>query len=282
MTRPGSRFALAVLLLLVAAAVAGCPTGEGEGRVVGRFYVLGCDEEYNFGSLGTPAFFDLGVNFFVGEPVLDETEWGPRHGLDLRLQKGGNNIEDGDSLFLQIWDVAAAAERFAEGQGSPIGPGLEARAALLLYVTCPTFFGGLVAAPRPGMEACPTLDATETVERCTAMDFNAKLDPEGDFSPLAQGHSCVVFCRLGNARRGEVVPRGFSVEFGDEVQGFFQVNLLDLRLYTEGVEVCSDGIDNDQDGVVDESDCSLSRGQGMLRGTFNFEVRRGQVAQEFP
>lgn len=269
-------------LLLLLPTLTGCPTGEGEGRVVGRFYVLGCDGEYNFGSLGTPAFYDMHANFFVGEPILDETEWGPQHGLDLRLQKGGNNIEDGDSLFLQIGDVAAAAERFVQGQGSPVGPGLEARAALLLYVTCPTFFGGLVAAPTPGVEACPTLDASETEARCASLDFNALLEPEGDFPPFEPGHSCVVFCRLGSARRGEVVPRGFSVEFGDEVQGFFQVNLVDLRLQSEGVEVCSDGVDNDGDGVVDESDCQLSRGQGTLRGTFNFEVRRGQVAQEFP
>lgn len=270
-------FGLAALVTLV-----GCPSGEGEGRVVGRFYVLGCDDAYSFGSPETPAFYDMGANFFVGEPILDDTAVSPRHRLDLRLQKGGNNLEGGDSLYIQVWDVAAAAQQFSLGQGSPVGKGQAVRASLLLYVTCPTFYGSLTAAPRMDLEACPTLDATDTEARCATLDFNAPLDPDTDFAPLVTGHSCIVFCRLGSARRGQEVPQGFAVDFGDEVQGFFQINLTDSRLMEAGVEICGDGVDNDGDGEVDEEDCEVSPGMGTLRGSFNFEVRRGQVAQEFP
>lgn len=283
--RAAGRRGLAFLLgALSALGAVGCPTGDGDGEVVGRFYVLGCDGAFNYGARDAPASYDMGADFFVGEPILDETELNPRHRLDLRIQRGGNTMEDTDSLYIQVRDVAAVAERFATGQPIPVGPDVQVSAALLLYVTCPTFFGALEAAPphEPGVATCPTVSATEVQALCESTDFNESVDPDAPFPPFEDHHSCLILCRFGEAEWGQPTPDSFKVDFGDVVAGIFSLRVTDQRLRQQGLEICADGVDNDGDGDTDEGDCELSPGRGMLRGTFNFEVRRGQVAQEFP
>lgn len=276
----GRSLPLVLLGLIVPAALAGCPTGDGEGVVVGSFHIVDCDGRDDYGSVDQPAIYDMRANFFVGEPLLDEQ--GLRHRLDLRLQRGGNNVEDVDSLYVQINDVGAVARDFAAWSGTPVHATSVIRAALQLYVTCPGFFGRLEATVHPGQQACPTLDASTLADLCASMDYNASLDPALDFPPFAVGHSCLVFCRFGQAERGAEVPEDFRVDFGDTVQGLFSLTLAEQRLQQSGVEVCADGYDNDADGQIDESECETSNGFGFIRGTFNFEIRRGQVAQEFP
>ena len=270
------------VLLMGSLALAGCPTGDGEGRVSGQFYVLGCDGAYNFGSRTTPAAYDMRADFFVGEPQIDPTEVAPKNRLDLRIQRGGNNVEDADSLYLQISDVKQVARQFAASQGTPVGPASTVRASLLLYVTCPTFFGSLEATYHAAQTACPSLDATTVDTLCNQMDYNESFAPDLAPAPFAPEHSCILFCQLGAAKRGEPVPDDFEVDFGDTVRGIFHLTLSESRLLQSGVEICADGIDNDGDGETDEEECALSSGFGRLVGKFNFEVRRGQVAQEFP
>jgi len=279
------RVDLASVVLLVAlglSAMPGCPTGDGDGVVVGRIYVLGCDGEFDYGAVDAPAYYDMGADFFVGEPILDDSSFQPRQRLDLRIQHGGNNIEDTDSLFIQIRDVQAVAERVGAGKGVPVGPGWDTAASLLLYVTCPTFYGSIQASAAPGVEACPTMSATETQSLCADADFKASLDPSEPAAPFSMGQSCVIFCELGSVQPGVDVPHQFKVDFGDVVSGLFFFNLTDPRLDEQGVEICGDGFDNDGDAEVDESDCTRAAGQGHLAGAFHFVVRRGQVAQEFP
>lgn len=270
------------LLALGLSILSGCPTGAGDGAVVGRIYVLGCDGEFDFGAVDAPAFFDLRADFFVGEPILDDSAGQPRQRLDIRIQRGGNNIEDTDSLFLQLRDLQGVAELVAAGRGVPVGPEEATTAALLLYVTCPSFYGSLQAVAAPGVEACPTLSATETQSLCAGTDFDVSPDPSAPTPPFSVGQSCVVFCQLGAVRPGEAVPQDFAVDFGDVVSGLFFFSVTDPRLVGQAVEVCADGFDNDGDGAVDEADCTRAAGQGHLAGGFHFVVRRGQVAQEFP
>lgn len=271
-----------LLAALGLSALPGCPTGEGDGAVVGQIYVLGCDGEFDFGAVDAPAFFDLRANFFVGEPILDDSAVQPRQRLDLRIQRGGNNIEDTDSLFIQLRDLQAVAELVVAGRGVPVGPDEATTASLLLYVTCPSFYGSLQAAAAPGVEACPTLSATETQSLCAGTDFNVSPDPRAPVAPFSAGQSCVVFCELGAVQPGGAVPEAFAVDFGEVVSGLFYFSVADSRLAGQAVEVCADGFDNDGDGEVDETDCTQAVGQGHLAGGFHFVVRRGQVAQEFP
>ncbi len=278
----GLRGCLALIGVLALPTLAGCPTGDGDGVVVGRFYALGCDGAFSFGAEDAPAKYNMGADFFVGEPIIDETELNPRHRLDIRIQRGGNSIEDTDSLYIQVRDVAAVAQAFSDSQGAAVGPDLDVTASLLLYVTCPTFFGSLESAPSANVQACPTVSASDLEALCATTDFNAALDPDVEFPPFTDGDSCILFCRFGQAERGQPVPDGFRIQFGDVISGIFSLNLTDQRMLDSGAEICGDGIDNDGDGETDESDCQVPPGAGKLRGTFNFEVRRGQVAQEFP
>ncbi|MFH2009149.1 MAG: hypothetical protein ABI333_21340 [bacterium] len=270
-----------IVLLTAACLSAGCPTGEGEGSVVGTFYLLGCDGTFDYGSHDTPALYDMNADFFVGEPIVEEGS-NPKNRLDLRIQRGGNNIEDADSLYIQIADVRAVAAHFAASQGTPVGASDTTRATLLLYVTCPTFFGRLEAAGDPAGSSCPSLDASSLETLCTDVDYTAAVDPSAPFPPFSADSSCILFCRFGTAERGGDVPDDFRVNFGDTVQGLFHLALGEQRLVESGAEICADGRDNDGDGEVDEADCEPSAGGGRLLGRFSFEVRRGQVAQEFP
>jgi hypothetical protein len=271
-------------LLAVALLAGGCPTGDGEGRVVGTFFLLGCDDAFDYGSPQSPAHYDMEANFFVGEPIFDERESNPVNRLDLRIQRGGNNIEDVDSLYIQIADVRVVAESFSASAyaGSPVGEDQNISASLSLYITCPTYFSRLAATAPTGAAACPDLDAATLDALCESMDFDEPVDPAAAFPPFSPESSCLIFCRFGTAERGGEVSHDFAVDFGDVVQGFFHLNLMDQRLLTTGAEICGDGVDNDGDGDVDETDCDVSTGDGRLMGRFNFEVRRGQVAQEFP
>jgi hypothetical protein len=271
-------------LALVAAALglAACATGEGEGYVVGRFYLLGCDGVIDYGSADAPAFFDLRANFFVGEPILDDSAVAPRNRLDLRLQRDGNTVEDADSLYFQLDELPAVAGQFARYEGTPIGTGQVARASLLLYVTCPTYFGRLEATSHPGQAACPTLDASTVEALCDDLDLDRPTAPAVPLPPFLEGGSCLIFCTLGSARRGAEVAADFAVDFGDTVRGIFSLTLVEQRLAESQVEICADGVDNDGDGEIDEDGCTRSTGFGYLQGAFEFEVRRGQVTQEFP
>jgi len=272
------------VLLLLALLASGCPTGDGEGEVVGTFFLLSCDDAYDYGSRDTPAHYNMEANFFVGEPVIDERESNPVNRLDLRIQRGGNNIEDVDSLYIQIADVRSVAESFSGTayEGSPVGERWNVRASLSLYVTCPTYYGRLAATVSPASPACPALDAATLDALCETMDYDEPMDPAAAFPPFGPESSCLIFCRFGEAERGTTVPHDFAISFGDVVQGFFHLNLVEQRLLTQQAEICGDGKDNDGDGDIDETDCEVSTGGGRLMGRFNFEVRRGQVAQEFP
>jgi len=273
---------LVALLLMLTCLSAGCPTGEGEGTVVGSFYLLGCDGTFDYGSAGSPVQYNMNADFFVGEPIVDQGGSNPENRLDLRIQRGGNNIEDADSLYIQIADVQEVAAQFSASQGTPVGPSNTIRATLLLYVTCPTFYGRLEATGDASGTGCPSLDASALDTLCAEVDFAGDVDPTTPFPPFAANSSCIVFCRFGSMERGDEVPDDFGVDFGESVQGIFHLNLLEQRLLESGTEICADGRDNDGDGDVDETDCESSTGGGRLMGRFNFVVRRGQVAQEFP
>ncbi len=272
------------MLLAAALLLGGCPTGDGEGEVVGTFFLLSCDDAFNYGSSGAPARYDMEANFFVGEPIVDERESNPVNRLDIRIQRGGNNIEDVDSLYIQIANVRSVAESFSASAyaGTPVAESENVRANLSLYVTCPTYFGRLAATLPAGAQACPNLDPATRDALCESMDYNAPVDPAVAFSPFEPQSSCLIFCRFGNAERGGNVPHDFAIDFGDVVQGIFHLNLVEQRLLMSGAEICDDGVDNDGDGEVDETACEHTAGAGTIMGKFNFEVRRGQVAQEFP
>ncbi len=268
-------------LPLLALLFSGCITLEGSGVVGGELYILGCNEADNYGVEQFPAYFDLMANFFVGEPIKDESAVATQNRLDIRIQKGTNTIEDADLLYIQITRVALAARRFSSYEPLPVGVHENVKASLSLSLTCPTFFDGPEAnATLP--EACPSLTQNQQEELCENMVYGRWNQLRIPMEPFTVGHSCLVVCQFGDTKRGDTIGEEFSIDFGDVVSGFFFFTLNNRRHLYDNVEICDDGTDNDCDGTVDEPLCIPSSTGGFIQGNFSVKLRRAKAIQAFP
>jgi hypothetical protein len=279
MTRNSSCGVLTLILL------AGCPAGRGEGWVAGSLYVENCRDGELLAK--PPGEFDLEVDFFAGDPLIDRDKAvGQRRStLAIRLQATSNRQEQSDGLSVQVEDLSAAAVRFARGepmplQGSIVDP---VRAQLHLFNSCPANRSPLVAldrsltrpptddlkqclTPLTVPSACPTL----TTESRAALDQLCK----GEFSlrtpavfdqitQLLGGGACIYFCTLGQAARGQLEEEleTFELDFGDSIAAIFSFNLIDGRSVELGS--CADA-------------------SGQINGMFRFDLVRSRIAQAFP
>lgn len=201
---------------LVAALIGGCAAGDGQGIVVGSLYVPGCDEDEAFDRRDS---FDLGVDFFVAQPILDpdEDESMAQDGLSIRLQHGGSSTDVADGLSIQVVDV----DEVNLGSVAPVEPGGMVRATLSMALRCPDAFEAMDAAAAEGA-TCPTAVGAGL--------FSGDFDDPDDFDdPFwtegLQHPSCIVFDRIGT-------------RFGDEIAAAFHFNLRDTRA-REGEETVS-------------------------------------------
>ena len=164
------------------------------------------------------------------------------------------------------------------------------RARLYLYARCPQCREPKVAAPdemKISLGGSGTSSATSGVDCFVPSGTEAKACPaptaaeksamdqlcQGDFNDkgnlatvvhlLGRAGSCIYFCELGAARRGQNVNEldDFLVEYGDQVAGFFSFNIRDGRSLKLG---------------------HCARATGNLQGMFSFEVSRNRVSQSFP
>ena len=269
------------LLLLVTLFLGGCIAPEGNGVVGGEIFILGCNETDNYGEEQFPAYFDLQANFFVGEPVKDEAAVPTQHRLDVRLQKGTNNIADSDSLYIQVTRVALAARRFANYEPLPVGIDRNVKASLSLYLTCPDFFDGPEANPT-GADACPALSPEEQQTLCDETTYGEMEQLRLPHAPFDVGHSCLILCQFGSASRGDTIDEDFAIDFGDVVSGIYFFTLHNRRIIYDDYEVCGDGIDNDSDGLIDEDLCETYTAGGFIQGNFTIQLRRAKAIQAFP
>jgi hypothetical protein len=281
--RRGLRSLAAVGCLLVG----GC-IGGGEGWITGSIWLASC---VNGDALDKKGDFDLGVNFFTGESVEDETQSSVlrRNALTLRLQNASLNIEDSDGLLLQLWDLAGIAQ--AVVRGDPVGitskgvcsdpcPTVEDQLRTTLYLnnTCPDGRQPLLAASHEmaaGPEGClkPTGKELPTCPTLQAADRQALADLcLGRFDDRARGDAveavlgggaCIYFCQLGQAKPGGELadPRSFRIDYGDHVSALLAFNVIDGR-------------------AVTMSTCAAATGK--IRGMFSFDIVRGRSAQAFP
>ncbi len=269
---------LPILLWLLGAA---CSGPEGKGVVAGELFIEGCDGLDHYGTSSFPAYFDLRANYVLGEPVQDESDFPVAHRLDVRLQRGSNSIEDADALYIQFSRVAVTAKRFAAHQLIPVAVGESVQATLSLYLTCPTFFDGPEAQPATE-NACPEVSAEEQERLCAGTVFGRLEVVPTPQAPFSRGHSCILLCRFGAARRGEPVSDSFEINYEDEVSGIYFFSLSDRRLVYDHLEICGDGLDNDGDGRVDEEDCTRVTSGGFVQGNFHFKAHRAKSVQVIP
>jgi hypothetical protein len=274
------KFPILFLLFFILTAV-GCVKPEGNGIVGGRLFIEGCNETDNYGDKHSLAYFDLRANFFVGEPVKDESAVPTAHRLDIRLQKGSNTIEDTDSLYIQVSKVALTARNFVIYQPVSVGVDENVKASLALYLTCPSFFDG-PEVNKTGISSCPSITASEQEEMCNSTIYGELDQMPIPHAPFALGDSCIVFCQFGDAMRGDTIGDDFSIDFGDEVSGIYFFTLNNRRIVYDNSEICADGIDNDNDGVIDEDICENITSGGFVQGNFKIKLLRAKAIQAFP
>ena len=248
---------LAILGLL-----AGCSLGKGEGAVVGAIEISGCAKNSDYDD----PEFDLGADFFVGQPNFDpdEDDDVARDSLWIRVQHGGAYEELADTLSIHVIDLdkvreGVVEEVMADGcqrskgkDGADDLPGC-VRAELLMALSCPDAFENLVAAADLDVDGNPIpCPADVDLRRTFAGDFD---DPEAFEDPFFSGDasdpdalhpSCIVFESLG-------------AEYGDEIAAAFHFALRDARRLDGPSEV-----------------------GGYLRGRFRFDLWRGAGAQAYP
>lgn len=193
---------------LALAALTGCTVGGGEGFVVGEIDLPGCDDLDGDG-------FDLGADFFAGEPFEDsgENEQAARDTLTLRIQHSAGNTDVVDGLTIQVLDLdeveAGAPEDVSPGCLDPAS--CPVRATLSLFLTCPDVYSALVAS---GATGCPAgLDAASL---CGG-DYAAR-DPYRGLieDAIPDDAACLVLCELGD-------------EFEEVVSAAFRMRLIDDR-----------------------------------------------------
>jgi hypothetical protein len=124
-------------VLALVAVSGGCGFGEGTGTLGGTLYVRGCNQDSDFGSLASPAGFNLSPIFFEGDPIDSpayERLHHPVNHLDIRVQGHGLRENLADVLVVSISDEAPVAA--AVGTPLALGPATDVRTSLKLNETC--------------------------------------------------------------------------------------------------------------------------------------------------
>jgi hypothetical protein len=254
------RYPCAITLTL-AIGMAGCTVGDGVGAASGQLYVKGCNDNGDWGQPGMLRDYDLRPEFYAGEPTEDIKEDGSRNRIVIRLQDSGKSLEANDFLQFDVvnsYQVARCLRgmidestrafcHFAPGATWPrlrIGPNMPIQASLALHETCP--LATVVGTARDGDGA--------------RIDAIVPLAPE-------LWRSWIELSEFGSARNRDVPPN-FRVEFNERLKAeSFHVELVDDRIIeAERLR-------------LPQPDPELL---GVLDGTFDFELERGQGAQTFP
>jgi len=272
---------LASVFLLLSIILGACSGPEGKGVVAGEIFIEGCDEADHYGTSSFPAYFDLRVNYVLGEPVQDESNFPDAHRLDIRLQRGTNSMEDADALYIQFSRVATTAKRFSSYQLIPVSMGETVQATLSLYLTCPTFFDGPEAHPS-SEQSCPVVTPEEQERLCAEAEYGKLAVVTTPQAPFSAGHSCILLCRFGNVGRGDLVSEDYEIDYEDEVSGLYFFTLQNRRVIYNHLEICGDTIDNDNDGKVDEEDCTRLTTGGFVQGNFQLKAHRAKSVQVIP
>jgi hypothetical protein len=217
---------------------AGC-VGQGTGQVSGDLDIMACDQRTPFAK-GHP--YDMKPDFFVGEPIEDINQNGyPKNRLEVRIQATASNLggvvtslDQGagvDTLFISISDVYTLAQMVNQPVAlSPIDVNYMSpnpppvRIALGMLGSCPF-------SPNNTLYADAGSTITFTKFGCITDSSPCSLQPD------------------------------YKVDFGEDLEASFDLNLVDLRAKLYG---------------------TTPQASGHIAGNFSFELRRGAAGQTFP
>ncbi|MBW2732826.1 MAG: hypothetical protein JRH20_10580 [Deltaproteobacteria bacterium] len=246
--------------------------------------------------------YDLGADFYAGDPLYDSTDSDSQrqNRLLLRMQETSNSVMESNSLLLELQDLQRAAQYFVRGDPLPISddsldPTLTeidtlVRLQLQLFTVCPQNRAALTGTARPLVDrsmldpsasscllpdktapippACPTLSDAQRTELdtiCADLDYDDREARTRIEAILGQGETpaCLYLCELGNLKRG-----GSSEGLEDY--------RLDYNETIAGVFVSH---------VADARSYRLGScagAEGTLTGRFRFNLVRSRAAQPFP
>jgi hypothetical protein len=312
--RRGRRAAVLGGLALVVVPSAACTVGSGVGSAVGTLMVIGCNEQ---DSLAKPQPYSLHPTFFAGEPIEDVcppmmTCGGPHtNRLLIRMQRNGNAIEVNDTLYFDIensYEVARCLRGRINDDGTPdwdtrlvTGPD---GAVIPGKVWCDwnwvaTPDGGAAdAGPSDASAAADaavdggTADAgvsdagaAQMTQQAPRINISTADNVRSSLSPLdtcisarlvgiALPGSWIQFDELGSVEQPLVSPNertrvgyDYYANFGDRLHATFHVVLGDQRVVT-AIQMREAIPPTFIDGVLD--------------GSFDFDLERGRAAQPFP
>jgi hypothetical protein len=131
------RFPSLSVLALLGLSASGCGLGDGTGTVAGMIFAETCTADGPLGGADALVSYDLEPGFFVADMIRDLPKPDPQNRLQIRIQSGGNYLEEADALFISVVDSGEIAAQL----GAPItvGPTTNLRATLSLRQTCPRF-----------------------------------------------------------------------------------------------------------------------------------------------
>jgi hypothetical protein len=246
----------AALALALAGTLLGCRIGEGTGEVRGSVFIaecLGVDTDRT--DLNAPNY-DLDPSFFAAEPVDDPVRNHPLDQLRIRLQHSGAEVENVDSLIIDVINLEAVAAHL--GEQIPIYAG----GALNPPVSYETGGQAPVSPVRVALSLLHTCAGGELQKIAVGIVY-------ADTNPTLGYSSWIRFTQLGS--RG-CTPGGgcdstdggaYSVDFGEHLAAEFDLALVDLR---------PQYLSPEYPGLA----------SGHITGNFSFIMRRGRVAQAFP
>ncbi len=254
---------------LIAAWAGACGDGHGTGEARGPLYIKDCNGNQDFGGAEEPKEFDLQPRFLAGEPTEDISPGERDNRLVIRLQRSKKRIEYNDVLAFDVAKTYAVA-RCVRGRILPNGmPDYDAK-------NCVQVPGEAGAPPRQRARVgvnqpiranlMPRITCQKNIIG-TAVSAEDKADGTWE--------SWIEFEEFGRARQDDrpadkrdPVPFDFKIDFGERVHASqFQVTLTDDRVVKAARLMTG----------FTESEL-----RGSLKGSFDFDLERGQAAQTFP
>jgi hypothetical protein len=274
-----------ILVAVVAASAGACnDIGSGSGSAMGPLWILGCRDGDPLGTPEKPYGFDLDPTFFAGEPIEDIARVPPSNRLIISMKRNGNSVEINDTLYFDIRDSAQIARCI---RGRTVGgvPDWDTSSGYLSP-------DGTVAAVPPALPWCMPPATIDGLPQIRLVPFGPVAV---SFQPLASCHSTMhppaivavtgvasdgylTFSNFGHAVQDgqatippdarEEIHDDFKVAYDDRLQATFQFNVEDERVAAAT-----------RDKVLPPPQPVIG---GMLSGNFDFDLKRGRVAQTFP
>jgi len=248
----------------VALTALGCSVGQGTGEVRGPLTILDCGGPgKTFPDPMKPEDYDLQAAFFAAEQLLDLTLGQSKsHRLIIRLQNTGRRREANDILRFDIPNLYEVARciRGAQADGGTsdfnqqecaMGPtGMRIRVgptALIRAYLTPNF-------------KCST--KIQLYSHVGTAISTVKSPADGNWE------SWIVFSEMGSVRDAALNP-DFKIEIDDRLEAEFELTIEDDAVVTAKRDPLMPPVPK-------------SHIHGNLKGSFHFDMQRGQGAQTFP